>query len=137
MSPMFRIWMGLAVLAYLAYRSRQAEAVGYWLSGMLAVAADFLPVALDDTVGLHRLMHWKVDWGMRLYLLFNSPPLPMGWRIRFTNPYFVLGYGLEILVEGGIFLGSLYLLSRHRFRNWNAEKNAVETGEPVSLSSGD
>jgi hypothetical protein len=90
----------LALLGYLAYRTRQADAVGYLLAGMLAEAADLIP---RTWIGFHNRMHYEVDWGAALYLKFNPPPLPTQWLSRLQNPYLQLGYGLEILVEAAIF----------------------------------
>jgi hypothetical protein len=102
---------GLALLGTVAYRTRQADAVGYLLAGMLAEAADLIP---RTWIGFHNQMHYEVDWGTALYLKFNPPPPPTQWLSRLQNPYLQLGYGLELLVEAVIFLAAFSVFCRLR-----------------------
>ncbi|MBI4458549.1 MAG: hypothetical protein HY648_00645 [Acidobacteria bacterium] len=135
-SLLFRVLASLASLACLAYWSRRAEALGCLAAGMLAVAPDFLPWTFARATEFHYRMHWKVDWATRLYLHFNPPPIPRDWQVRLTNPSFLFGYSLELLVEGMIFLGALYLLSRQRFP-WNRpEDRSTEIQESVCVPEG-
>lgn len=113
--PAIRLLAALACLGYLAYKTKQTDAVASLLAGMLAVAPDFVAVISRSATTFHNTMHYRLDCATRLYLYFNPPPVPRDWLVRIQNPYFLLGYSIELLVEAVIFFGSLYLFSRQRF----------------------
>ena len=114
--PAMRLPVALACLGYLAYKTTQDDALGYLLAGMLAVAPDFVTaISSPPATLIHNRLHYRLDWATRLYLHFNPPPIPQDWLVRLSNPYFLLGYGLELLVEAVIFFGALYFFSRLRF----------------------
>lgn len=106
----------LALLGFVAYHAKRAEAVGYVLAGILAVAADLVPRSLNGVEQFHNRMHYQVDWGTYLYFKYHSSPVPMEWRFRLQDPYFLLGYGLELLVKAGIFLGAFSIFAGLRFK---------------------
>lgn len=109
--PLVRVAATLALLGYIAYRTRQAHAVGYGLAGVLAIAADMIPQTWSAAVAFHDRMHSRVDWGTYLYREFQSSPVPANWLSRLQDPYFLVGYGLEVLVEGLIFLAAFSVFS--------------------------
>ena len=112
-APLARILAALALLGYMAYRTRQAGAVGYLLAGILAVAADWMPRTWTSAVAFHNRMHVHLDWGTALYIKYEPSPLPaLSWTSRIENPYFLAGYGLEILVEALIFLAAFSVFFR-------------------------
>jgi len=112
--PLIRLAAALALLGYIAYRIRKADAVGYLLAGMLAFAADLIPGTWSAASAFHNRMHYQLDWGTYLYLEFQSWPPPWNWLSRIQNPYFLTGYGLELLVEAVIFLAAFSVFFRLR-----------------------
>ena len=124
--PALRLPAALACLGYLAYKTTQDDALGYLLAGMLAVAPDFVTAISSPATLIHNRLHYRLDWATRLYLHFHPPPLPQDWLVRLSNPYFLLGYGLELLVEAVIFFGALYLFSR---QCWEGETKAEEESQ--------
>ncbi len=131
--PLLRVLTAVLGLAYFAWKSKQWAAVGYLAGGMLATVADLIPVTAGRMEQLHDAIHYQIGWGERLYFLFSSSPMPLRWRDRLQDPYFRAGYGLELLVEGVIFFGALYLFSRERFSWRTAEVDAYKVKEPAEL----
>lgn len=113
--PMIRLVAALALFGYMAYRTRKADAVGYLLAGILAVAADLVPRTWSGAVAFHSRMHYQVDWGTYFYFKYQAAPAPLNWPNQLQNPYFLAGYGLEMLVEALIFLAGFYVFSRLRW----------------------
>ena len=131
--PLLRILTAALGLAYLAWRSRQWSAVGYLAGGMLATVVDLFPITFHGMEELHDTIHYQIGWGERLYLLFSSSPVLLDWSGRMQNPYFLAGYGMELLVEGLIFCGALCVLTRERFVWGRAEVDSGKVTEPVEL----
>ena len=113
--PLLRLTTALLGLGFLAWKSRQAKAVGCLLAGMLAVAPDLMPATTTAMERLHLVFHYRVDWATRLHRAFGGAPVPAHWQARLQDPYFLMGYALQLVVEAIIFFGALYLLSRQRF----------------------
>ena len=134
--PALRLPAALACLGYLAYKTKQADAVASLLAGMLAVAPDWVFVLSRDAHLIHHRLHYHLDWATRLYLHFHPPPIPQDWQVRLSNPYFLLGYGLELLVEAVIFFLALYLFSRQRLEGEIQAEEASQTRETVDLREG-
>ena len=109
--PLLRLTTAILGLGWLAWQTRRAEAVGCLMAGMLAVAPDLTPAAASMLERLHSFSHYRVDWATRLHWAIRGAPTPTS-RQALQDPYFLTGYALELLVEGLIFLGALYLLSR-------------------------
>lgn len=113
--PLIRLAAALALLGYLAYRTRQADAVGYLVAGMLAFAADLVPRTWSGAIAFHNRMHYQVDWGTYFHRTFPSSPVPANWLSRWQDPYFLAGYSLEILAEALIFLAGFYVFMSLRW----------------------
>lgn len=128
--PLLRILTAALGLAYIAWKSRQWNSAGYLAGGMLATVADLIPITAGRMEQLHDAIHYQIGWGERLYFLFSSSPIPFRWRDRLQDPYFLAGYGMELLLEGVIFLGALYLLSRERFAWKTAAEDSCKISEP-------
>ena len=128
---LIRVAVALALLGYLAYRTRQANAAGYLLAGMLAGAADFVPRTWSAAVVFHNRMHYQLDWGSRLYLKFQTLPIPRDWLTRLENPYILAGYGLELLVEAVIFLAAFSVFFPLRLEP-KAQPEPSETADAVA-----
>lgn len=131
--PLLRVLTAVLGLVYFAWKSKQRAAVGYLAGGMLATVADLIPLSISRMEKFHDAIHYQTGWGQRLYLFFSESPVSLRWRERMQNPYFLAGYGLELLVEGVIFFGALYLLSRERFSWRTAEADAHKVREPAEL----
>ena len=131
--PLLRILTAALGLAYIVWKSRQWSSVGYLVGGMLATVSDLIPINDGRMKQLHDGIHYQIGWAERLYFLFSSSPVPLRWRDRLLDPYFLAGYGMELLVEGVIFLGALYLLSRERFVWQTAEEDSYKVSEPAEL----
>ncbi|MCH8266720.1 MAG: hypothetical protein IH846_04330, partial [Acidobacteria bacterium] len=131
--PLLRVLTAVLGLVYFAWKSKQRAAVGYLAGGMLATVADLIPLSISRMEKFHDAIHYQTGWGQRLYMFFSESPVSLRWRERMQNPYFLAGYGLELLVEGVIFFGALYLLSRERFSWRTAEADAHKAGEPAEL----
>ncbi len=131
--PLLRVLTAALGLAYFAWKSKQWAAVGYLAGGMLATVADLIPLTISRMDNFHDVIHYQIGWGERLYLFFSENPIPLRWRERVQNPYFLAGYGLELLLEGVIFFGALYLFSRERFSWRTAGADANKVREPAEL----
>ena len=129
-----RILTTALALGYVAWRDKDWSAPGYLLTGMLAVAPDLIPGGFQRMADLHYFFHYKVDWATRIYIAFSKPPLPWSWPARLHDPYFLLGYALELLIEGLIFLGAAYLFFRERFDWQGGEKDEGKISEPLEVS---
>ena len=130
----WRIPTAILALAFLAWKSRHPESAGFLLAGILATAADLIAWRIGAAEQWHRSLHYRVDWGTRLFQSFATGPVPTSWLARLQNPYFLAGYVLELLVEGAIFFAALYLFSRQRF-NWRRQtklENEVRESAVVS-----
>ena len=132
----FRLLTALAFLGLIFYVTRKASAAACLLAGMLAVSADFVPQSFRSFGQFHDSMHYATDWGTSLYRSSNQLPLPAGWQSRLQNPYFLFGYGLELLVEGFLFLGALYLFTRPEAEKRATAERVAEIAEPVELAEG-
>lgn len=111
----WRVATAALALGYIAWKSPCRHAAYYAAAGMLAIAPDLLPSSFRTLATIHGTMHYRVDWENLVYVSFWNPPVPHSWGARLHDPYFLLVYGLEIFVEGLIFLGALYLFSREEF----------------------
>ena len=108
----FSLWRILTAtlgLAYVAWKTKERSAVGCVLAGMLAVAPDLMPASFTLMTKLHDHVHYHIDWATRIHSMFSHQPIPENWRVQLHDPYLFLGYTLEMLVEGLIFLGALIL----------------------------
>ena len=130
--PLLRVLTASLGLAYIVWKSKQWNSVGYLAGGMLATVADLVPLTISRMEQVHDAIHYRTGWGERLYLFFSESPVSLSWRERVQNPYFLAGYGLELLVEGVIFFGALYLLSRERFSWRMAEAEAYKARESAN-----
>jgi hypothetical protein len=108
--------------------------VGYLLAGMLAVTADFL--AFGWMGKLHGAMHAPQDWGLRLYVFFTDNEVPHSLASRFQSPYFLLGYGLELLVEAAILAGALYVFFSQNACWQEQPAQQADVTEPVGPTAG-
>jgi hypothetical protein len=134
--PLARILAALALLGYVAYRTRQAVAVGYLLAGILAIAADWMPRSWTSAVAFHNRMHAHLDWGTALYIKYEPSPVPvLSWADRVENPYFLAGYGLEILVEALIFLAAFSVFFRLQLEP-KAQTETSEVADAVASREG-
>lgn len=100
----------LAGLAFLVGGAR----TGPWVAGAFAAQLpDLIRQGVEPLNHLHVFMHYTgtVDLGERLYRLFERKS-DLNFDVRFENPYYLTGYLIEVLVEVGIGLGSVYYLSR-------------------------
>lgn len=100
----------LAGLALLIGEAR----TGPWVAGAFAAQLpDLIRQGMEPLSRLHVFMHYTgtVDLGERLYRLFERKS-DLNFDVRFENPYYLAGYLVEVLVEVGIGLGSVYYLSR-------------------------
>ena len=85
------------------------------LCGFVAYLPDLLKWLIPPIAKLHAAMHFssRLDLGDWISLLARSR-----WRLhvnyRIFDPYYQLGYVLEILLEGAIFFGSLRLIAGRR-----------------------
>lgn len=131
----WRIPTAIVALAVLAWKSRYPAAVGYLLAGMLATAADLLPLHVVSVERWHRSMHYQVDWGTHLFRYFSDAALPADWLARLRDPYFLVGYGLELLVEGAILLVCLYVFSRPRLE-WQRQDVLEHEIRPPAEAAG-
>ncbi|MBI4442006.1 MAG: hypothetical protein HY649_01370 [Acidobacteria bacterium] len=119
--PLLRLTTAIVGLAWLAWRTRRAEAVGCLMAGMLAVAPDLTPAATSMMERLHSFFHYQVDWGTLVHLAVLGTATPAGGKNHLEDPYFLTGYALELLFEGFIFFGALYLLYGQLF-SWSSLK---------------
>ncbi|MBI4463828.1 MAG: hypothetical protein HY647_03890 [Acidobacteria bacterium] len=131
------LWLATAVLglALLAWKTRRAEVVGCLAAGMLAVSADLALSAIRAFERLHHVFHYRLDWGSRIYLAIVGGPRPAPWQARLQDPYFLLGYAAELVVEGFIFFGALYLFSRHRLAWAGLAQPSADASTPCALGS--
>ena len=87
---------------------------GPWVAGAFAAQLpDLIRQGVEPLNRLHVFMHYTgtADLGERLYQLFERKS-NLNFDVRFENPYYLAGYLIEVLVEMGIGLGSVYYLSR-------------------------
>ncbi|MBI3667532.1 MAG: hypothetical protein HY236_15120 [Acidobacteria bacterium] len=91
-----------------------SAAVRRWvLCGFVSYLPDVLKGLLTPVESLHEAMHYRssLDLGDWISLLARGR-----WKLhvnyRIYDPWYQLGYALEILVEGAILFGSFYLLAR-------------------------
>jgi len=127
---MVRGLAALALIGLLAYRTRRAEAPAYLVAGMLAVSGDLVPGPLRLLQNFHDGMHFMVGWGTSLFLRFQSSPIPSGAAARLQNPYFLLGYGLELAVEAAILLAAFLSFSRLALERKVETESAASVPEP-------
>jgi len=107
--PQLRMATALAAMCLILWKQKSWTAVGCLLAGMLAAMPDLIPFPFEHS--FHDGMHYKVGWGTRLYVTLAQSPLPLPWLGRLRNPYYLMGYGAELIVEGALFWGSLYLFT--------------------------
>ena len=124
---------GLAAVAlcgFLAYRTRRVEAAAFFLAGILAISADFVPRSIRAAAKFHDSMHFSVSWGTSLFRTFQPPPLPAGTLARLQDPYFQLGYAMELIAEAVIFLTAFWSLSRLALERKAELEPAASVPEP-------
>jgi len=102
---------GILLMALLAFVTRHVHVPVYLLGAMLAVSGDLVPGQMEALTKFHNAMHFSMGWGASLYVEFNSWPPPQGLT-RLRSPYFLAGYGLELVIETAIFLLAMRSLSR-------------------------
>jgi hypothetical protein len=129
-----RILTAALALGYLAWSAKDWSAAGYMLAGLLAVAPDLIFSGIHQMAVVHQFFHYRIDWATRIYTAFSQAPPLREWQARLLNPYFLLGYALELLVEGLIFLGAAYLFFREKFVWEDREGEPDEIREPLELS---
>jgi hypothetical protein len=108
----WRVLTALGILVGAAATRRLRTRLGYLLAGMLALSADFFPASWRTMHALHDTIHYHTDWGTLLYRRYVGVPVPSSWRIQSANPYFLAGWGLEVLVEGCVFFAAIWILVR-------------------------
>jgi hypothetical protein len=123
----------LVLVGLLFYRTRRADSPGYLLAGILAISADFVPKTVSTLANFHNGLHYNVGWGTSLFLQFQDPPLPSG-LVRLQNPYYLMGYGLEFLVEAVFFLLAFVSLSRLALDPKPAAEEAISSSQPEETS---
>ena len=121
--------VALALIGWLVYRTRRADAVVIFLGGVLAVFPDTVSRTLGWMAKYHDAIHFKQSWGTSLLLLFQSSP-PSGRLARLQNPYFQMGVGLEVIVEAAIFLAAFLSCLALSFEKKAPPMPAVSAREP-------
>ncbi len=92
---------------------RTAEMRRWVLGGLVAYLPDLLRSFLRPLDWVHGRAHYNpaLDLGDWVSLLFRGR-----WQVpvndRIFDPYYLAGYGLEMLLEAAILFGGLYLLTR-------------------------
>ena len=95
---------------------------GPWVAGAFAAQLpDLVRQGVEPLNRLHKFMHYTgtVDLGERLYRLFEGKS-NLHFDVRFEDPYYLAGYLIEVFVEVGIGLGSVYCLSR-----WSENRDEI------------
>ena len=109
---LWRVSSAALIFAVLAASRKGRERLGYVIAGMLSLSPDFFPSRWHTARAIHDSIHYHTDWGAYLYAKFVGLPAPVLWQARATNPYFLAGWSLEMLVEGCVFFGALWILVR-------------------------
>jgi hypothetical protein len=136
-SPVWlRVLTGIAGLLFLWVDTGGLLASTYLLAGMVAAAPDFIPYSYRALTALHNRIHFHTDLGLRLFLHFERSPVPY-WRARLHNPYFLAGYGLELLIEAVVFWCAIYILCQERFSPGDVPRVEVNGRLPVSKETGE
>jgi hypothetical protein len=123
-------------LAYLGWASRRLRSVACLAASILSISPDLAPAGFERLASLHYLFHYRTDLALRLFRAYSESPFPEGWKAQLHNPYFLLGYGLELLIEGGIFLTAIYLFSRERLVTENRAGAEITESLAVSAKTG-
>ena len=115
--------LALVVAAWTSDRWRwdRRSSMAYLLAAMAAIAPDLIPASVRSMHDFHASMHYYWDWATLLHRAYSHGPIPHGLRARLHDPYYLLGYALELAVEGVIFFTAFYLCSRPE----------SESGEPT------
>ncbi len=108
------LWrLGAALLPLvIATISPGKKHLGYVVAAMASLSPDFFPASWHALREIHQAVHYQVDWGTRLYASFVGQPVPRSWYLQITNPYFLAGWTLELIIEGAFFFGSIWILIR-------------------------
>jgi hypothetical protein len=115
--------LALVLVAWTSNRSggNRWSSSAYLLACMTAIAPDLLPATFRSMRAFHNRMHYKLDWATMIHHAYSRAPIPASLIARLHDPYFLLGYTLELGVEACIFFTALYLCSR----------KGIETGKPA------
>ena len=108
----WRASSAVLIFGVLAVSRKGRGHLGYVIAGMLSLSPDFLPARWHTARAIHDSIHFHTDWGAYLYAKFVGMPAPVLWQARATNPYFLAGWSLEILIEGCVFFAALWILVR-------------------------
>lgn len=124
--PILRLLTAALALVVAAWTSNRSggnrwSSTAYLLAAMAAIAPDVLSATFRSMKDFHFKMHYKLDWGTMIHRAYSGEPIPTGLLARLHDPYFLLGYALELGVEACIFFTALYLCSRE----------GIETGKPA------
>jgi hypothetical protein len=111
-AALWRAVSAALVVGVLSASRKGREQLGYIVAGMLSLSPDFFPASWRTMRTIHDSIHYHTDWGTYLYRRLVGQPAPALWRVQVASPYFLLGWGLEILVEGCVFFGALWILVR-------------------------
>ena len=88
--------------------------LGAWITCALAAQLpDLIRAGVEPLNQLHVLAHYegKMDLGETLYRFFEKTS-SLSFDLRFENAYYLTGYAIEVSIEIGIVMASLYYLSR-------------------------
>lgn len=97
--------------------------MAYMLAGMVSFSPDLIPSSLRSLKYFHNKIHYRLDWGTAIHLAYSQDPIPHGLLARLHDGYFLMGYALELTVEGGIFFTALYLCTRCGVETRTAAEN--------------
>ncbi len=107
-----RVLTAALALGYVGWRTRRWADVACTAAGMAAMFPDLIPASFHRLASLHDFLHYHTSLAVRFYLAYSHLPYSYEWTAQLHDPYILLGYALEALIEGGIFCGALYLLFR-------------------------
>lgn len=121
-----RLAMVLALTGLVAGITRSARIRRWTVCGLAAVLPDLIRKLVPGLTPIHEWMHVPDDGGLgdiAYRLLVNGPPLFVGER--FGNPAYLLGYFLEIVIEGAILVAALWWMSNEQSRRGNAAESGA------------
>ena len=128
-----KILTGALALGYVAWKSANKSSVGYLLGGMMAVLPDLIPRSFTRLTAFHNYAHSRVNWASHFYFKYTQYRDLNDWHDALYSHYDLLAYGPFVLLEGMIFLGALYLLTREKFVRKNRATSRVDVMESLEL----
>jgi len=131
---LWRIFTAALGMAYVGWKNKHWSAMGYVLAGILAVAPDVMPANFTLMAELHDHAHYHTDWATRIFDAFSHQPFPETRREKLHNPYILLGYALELLVECLIFLGAVILFFRENVAEENTNRKEGKMEEALEIT---